>query len=243
MPLGSPVVPDVNASKATSSRPVRTASNFTDLLERGAVEFRIVVGGAVEIDDLLEEGAALGTCDQFVGDAGIGERQTDLGLIDDLGEFAGTQHRHGVDGHGATLGDRQPGRDHGGVVARPDEHAMAWSHAEVLGESVGEAVRPVGKLLVGASAAVADQRGSVAEALLDHAIGELDGGVQILRVLEFGSIENQIGPLLRRGKLSRVKVSTWALGPSAADPSGPNDVGCGWTTAHEKTTWRTLENS
>ena len=32
VPLGSPVVPEVKPSSATSSRPVFTASNFTDLL-------------------------------------------------------------------------------------------------------------------------------------------------------------------------------------------------------------------
>ena len=73
VPLGSPVVPEVKPSRATSSRPVFTAVNFTDLLERDAVELGIVVGGAVEADDLLQEAAVLGAGDDLIGDAAVGE--------------------------------------------------------------------------------------------------------------------------------------------------------------------------
>ena len=94
----------------------------------------------------------------------------------------------------AGLGDRQPGRDHGRVVAGADQHAIARLDAEVFDQSVRQAVRPVGELLVGAAAAVADQRGVVAEALLDHAVGQLHGGVEVVWILEFGPIEEQVGP-------------------------------------------------
>ena len=85
VPFGSPVVPDVKPSSATSSRPVCTASNLTDLLERDAVELGVVIGGAVEVDHLLQEAAVLGARDQLVGDAAVGKRKADLGLVDDLG--------------------------------------------------------------------------------------------------------------------------------------------------------------
>ena len=46
--------------------------------------------------------------DQFVGDAVVAERQADLGLVDDRGQLARAQQRHGVDRDGAGLGDREP---------------------------------------------------------------------------------------------------------------------------------------
>ena len=62
-------------------------------------------------------------------------------------------------------------------------------------------LRPVGQLLVGAAAAVADQRRVVAEALLDHAVGQLDGGVEVLGILELRPVEQQVGPLLGRRQI------------------------------------------
>ena len=56
-------------------------------------------------------------------------------------------------------------------------------------------LRPVGELLVGALAAIADQRDAIAEALLDHPVGELDGGVEMLRILKLRPVEQQVGPL------------------------------------------------
>ena len=163
--LGSPVVPEVKPSSATSSRPVCTASNLHRLVERDAIELGIVVGGAVEADDLLEEAAVLGAGHQLVGDAAVAEREADLGLVDDLGQLAGAQQRHGVDGHRAGLGHRQPRRHHRRVVAGADQHAVAGLDAEVLDQRVRQPVGPVGQLLVGAPAAVADQRDVIAEPL------------------------------------------------------------------------------
>ena len=54
------------------------------LVQRHAIELGVMVRGAVEIDDLLEELAGLGAGDQFIGDAAVGQRQRDLRLVDDL---------------------------------------------------------------------------------------------------------------------------------------------------------------
>ena len=56
------------------------------LAQRDPVELGVMVRGAVEIDDLLEELAGLGAGDEFVGDAAVGQRQRDLRLVDDLGQ-------------------------------------------------------------------------------------------------------------------------------------------------------------
>ena len=168
------------------------------LVERDAVEFGVVVGGAVETDDLLEELAGLGAGDQFVGDAAVAERQRDLGLVDDLAEFAGAQHRHGVDHDRAGLGGGKPGRDQRRIVAGADQHAMARLDAVVLDQRMREPVRPVGQFLVGAAAAIADQRNAVAKAALDHAVGQFDRGVEMFRILEFRPVEQKLRPLLER---------------------------------------------
>ena len=110
------------------------------LVERDAIELGVVVGGAVEVDDLLQEAAVLGARHQLVGDAAVAEREADLGLVDDLGQLAGAQHRHGVDGHRAGLGHRQPRRHHRRVVAGADQHAVAGLDAEVLDQRVRQPV-------------------------------------------------------------------------------------------------------
>ena len=116
-----------------------------------------------------------------------------------LRELAGAQHRHGVDHDRAGLGRRQPAGDHRRVVGRADQHAVARLDAVVLDQRVRQAVGPVGQLLVGAAAAVADQRGVVAEALLDQAVGQLDGGVEVLGIVE--AVEQEIRPLVGRRQI------------------------------------------
>ena len=104
-------------------------------------------------------------------------REFDFGLVDNLRQLTGPQHRHGVDHDGAYLGRGEPAGDHRGIVPRADQHPIAGLHAVVLDERSGQPVAPVGKLFVGATAAMADQRRTVAKAALDHAIGQFDRGV------------------------------------------------------------------
>ena len=196
--FGSPVVPEVKPSSATSSRPVCDGVELDRLVERDAIELGVMVRGAVEVDDLFEEFAGLGAGHQLVGDAAVGERQRDLGLVDDLAEFAGAQHRHGVDDDGAGLGGGEPGRDQRRIVAGADQHAVARLDAVVLDQRMGQPVRPVGEFLIGAAASVADQRGVVAKAFLDHAVGQFDADIEPLRILEFRPVEQKVGPLIER---------------------------------------------
>ncbi len=176
------------------------------LAQRDAVELGVVVRGAVEIDDLLEEAAGLGARHQFIGDAAVGQRQRDLGLVDDLGEFAGAQHRHGVDDHGAGLGRREPCRHQRRIVAGADQHAVAGLDAVILDQRMGKPVRPVGQFLVGAQPAVADQGGVIAKPLLDHAVGKFDADIEIFRILEFRPVEQQLRPLIRWRQIPARKI-------------------------------------
>ena len=158
------MVPEVNPSKRHIVAAGLDRVEPDRLVQRHAIELGIMVRRAVEIHDLLEKAAGLGAGDQFVGDAAVGQRQRDLGLVDDLGQFAGAQHRHGVDDDGARFGCRKPCRDQRRIVARADQNAVAGLDAVILHQRMREAVRPVRQFLVGALAAVADQRDMIAEA-------------------------------------------------------------------------------
>lgn len=59
---------------------------------------------------------------------------------------------------------------------------------------MSEPVAPVRQLLVGAAATVADQGCIVAETLVYHAVGEFDGGVQIIRIVI--TVEEEFRPFL-----------------------------------------------
>ncbi len=200
--FGSPVVPEVNPSKRDIVAAGLDRLEPHRLAQRHPVEFGVVVRGAVEIHHLLEKPAGLGAGHQFVGDAAVGQRQRDLRLVDDLGQFAGAQHRHGVDDDGAGLGGRQPCRDQSRIVARADQHPVAGLDAVILHQRMRQPVRPVRQFLVGALAAIADQRDIVAEPLLDDAVGQLDRGIEIFRVLKFRPLQQQFRPLLERRQIA-----------------------------------------
>ncbi len=190
------MVPEVKPKQRDVVAPGLHRVESHGLAQRDAVELGVVIGGAVEADHLLEEFAGLGAGDQLVHQPGVAQRQRDLGLVDDLAELAGAQHRHGVDDDGAGLGRRQPARDQRRIVGRADQDAVARLDSEILDQRVGDAIGPVGKLFVGAAAAVADQRDVVAEAARHHAVGQFDAGVEFLGIVE--AVERNLRPLLRR---------------------------------------------
>ena len=180
--FGSPVVPEVNPSSATSSRPVAHRIELHRLVERDAVELGVVVGGAVETDHLLEEFAGLGAGDQLVGDAAVGQSAS---AISALSTILPSSPARSI---GMVLTTTAPAlvaasqaRDQRRIVAGADQHAVARLDAVVLDQRMRQPVRPVGQFLVGAPAAIADQRDVVAEAALDHAVGQFDRGVEIAR--------------------------------------------------------------
>src|SRR6185437_4012180 len=79
---------------------------------------------------------------------------------------------------------------------RANEDAVAGLDAEILDQRVGDTVGPVGEFFIGTAATVADQRDMIAEAALDHRVGQFDTGVELLRVTE--AVERNLRPLLRR---------------------------------------------
>ena len=197
--FGSPVVPEVKPSSATSSRPVCTASKRTGLSSamRSSSASWLAVPSKPITFFRKRLSLAQATSSSISRVSQSASAISALSTI--LRELAGAQHRHGVDHHRAGLGRGQPAGDHGRVVGRADQHAVAGLDAVVLDQRVREPVRPVGQLLVGAPAAVADQRDVVAEAALDHAVGQLDRGVELLGIVE--AVEQEVRPLLERRKI------------------------------------------
>ena len=63
-------------------------------------------------------------------------------------------------------------------------------------------IGPVRQFLVGALAAIADQRDVVAKTLFDDAVGQFDRGVEIIRVLKLRPFEQQFRPLPRRRQIA-----------------------------------------
>jgi hypothetical protein len=76
---------------------------------------------------------------------------------------------------------------------------------------MGDAVGPIGELLIGAASSVADERDVIGETSVDHTIGQFDGRVEALRI--FKAFEQKIRPLLGWRQLVRresVRVSRWS---------------------------------
>jgi hypothetical protein len=74
-------------------------------------------------------------------------------------------------------------------------------------------VRPIRQLLVGALAAIADQRNAIAKSLFDDPIGQLDRDIEIFGIGELRPVEPQFRPLVERRKISPrevVNVARWA---------------------------------
>ncbi len=199
-------MPEVKPSKRDVVAPRGYGGQGHGLVESEAVELGVVIGGAVEADDALEKAARLGAGDQFVEDPGVAQRKADLGLVDDLGQLSGAEHRHCVDDDRARFRRGEPAGDHRGIVGRADQHAIAGLDAIILDERPGQPIAPVGELLVGAAPAMADEGGTVAEAALDHAVGQLDRGVHGIWIVE--PVEAKVRPLVgRRQVVARETVS------------------------------------
>ena len=87
-----------------------------------------------------------------------------------------------------------------------DQDAVARLDAVILDQRMRQPVRPIRQFLVGTLTAVADQRDIVAEPLLDQSVGQLDPGIEIFGIVEFGTVEDQFRPLRERRKISPRKI-------------------------------------
>ena len=161
-------------------------------LQRQLVQLGVVVAGAIKGHDAFEKPAPGQAGLKLVDEAAVAQRVADFGLVDDVRQFDGAQHRHGVDHHRPDLGCGKPTGHHRRVVGRAHQDAIARLHAHVIDQHMSDAVTPVGELFVGAAAAVTDQRRVVTEASLAHHVSQLDTDVDVFGVVELP--QHQLGP-------------------------------------------------
>ena len=76
----------------------------------------------------------------LIRQAGVAERQADLGFVEDVGQLLGAQKRHGGDGDAAGFQDREPARHHHWIVGGAQQHAIARLKAVVLDQNARDAV-------------------------------------------------------------------------------------------------------
>ena len=164
--------------------------------QRGAVQFGIVIGGAVKADHLGQELAGLGAGGHLVHHPGVAQGELHLGLVDDLPQLLGAQQRHGVDHHRTGLGRRQPAGHQRRIVGRTDQHPVARLQPEILDQRMRHPVGPVGQFLIGAHPPAADKRGPVTEPVFHHPVGQFDRRVQGLGIVD--PVQQQLGPQLGR---------------------------------------------
>ena len=160
------------------------------------VKFGVVVGRAIKADHGFQEPRVFGANHQIIHQPRVAQRQRHLGLVDNLAQFPRPQHRHGVHHNSARLGGRQPARHHRRIVGRPDQHAISGLYAVVFNQSMRDAVRPIGKFLIGPPPPIADQGHIVTKATINHPVGQFGRGIDPVGI---GIIIQQVIGLLIGG--------------------------------------------
>src|SRR5579883_2723473 len=145
VPLGWPVVPEVKAISARSSAAVSMMAK-PGLVGHAPVEIGVAahgIPGTAEIGDALEAGAALFRRLHLLGEGDVAESEADARLLDDEGELARTQKRHGGNADAASLEHAEPGGRHHRVVGSAQQHPVAGNEAELFSQDAGDAVGAV----------------------------------------------------------------------------------------------------
>ena len=190
--LGTPVVPDVAASIATSSAAVTTSVKVPGLAahELGQV---VVAGSAVR-----HERKAGGGTGQFLGEPVVTDGHGGLGQLGQRAKLQAAQHGHGGHHHPPGLDHAKPGRDEPRVVGAPEQHALSGDQPEVLGQHVGHLVGPGQQFAIGPAVLGGEQARPVRPVCRDDLVEQRGGAVELLGILQFGQVEPERGPLLGR---------------------------------------------
>lgn len=123
-------------------------------------------------------------CREFADERCVAERQRDLRLADRIGEFAGTQHRHGRDDDPAGFQHGEIGRDHHRRVGGAQQDAIARHEAEIASQRIGDAVHHLGERRIAPDTVRRDHRIALAMPRRDMAIDELGDDVEALRIVQ-----------------------------------------------------------
>ena len=217
VPLGLPVVPEVNAISAVSSAAVSTAANVAGLVAIRASRPSAAV--PAEVDDRRQRRALCGrAASSSSREPRVAERVRDLGLGDDVGQLLRAEQRHRptamppalstANKHAAYIGlfgarssTRLPGTSPRSST-RTRAMRFAWASSSAYVQR-----RPPGARIAGRSPSPRSRAPS----------RSCDGGVQALRIAELRQLEDELGPLLaRRQVVARERVDV--RGPGHDEP-------------------------
>ena len=152
------------------------------------------IGGGVKRHDGGQLGVLVLRRRQFGQQAAIAQRKQGLGALDDAGEFARAQQRHGGHRHQPGVDSTQPGQCHLHRVAAAQQHAVAGHQAVVLRQHLGNAGRLSAGVAVGVCAVRAAQQGAVDVARALGLVKKRMYQVGLVRDLQLGQVVAQRGP-------------------------------------------------
>jgi len=130
--------------------------------------------------------------------AAVAQRKRGLGPLDDAGQLARAQQRHGGHRHQPGVDHAQPGQRHLHRVAPAQQHAVAGHQAVVLRQHLGNARGFCAGLAVGVGAVRAAQQGAVDVAGALGLVEQRLDQVGLVGDLQLGQVVLQGGPGLGR---------------------------------------------
>ena len=219
-PLGTPVVPLVKAISAGSSC-ARVVGR--QRVEPGAARFQFALAiVAVIADEVLDEMRLLHRFAEVADEAAVDDRVADLRALDDGGDLAWAEQRHGRDDHPARLEHAEPRREQGEAVGAAQQDAVAGDEAVFGDEQPRDAARERVELGIGPAAALVDHRERVGRAALE----QFGGGVEALGIIEqvearqiagCGEAVADEGVVSHSGTTAVASISTIARGSTRRD--------------------------
>ena len=145
--------------------------------------------------------------------ARVAQGQRDGRALDDAFQFRRAQQRHGRHHHSPGLQHRQPtGRQHR-RVGSAHQDPVARHDSELPGQDPRDPVHRVAEAAIAPHVVVPDDAGPLVPAALPPAVQQGRGGVQPLRVGQFGAAVEKVGHPLRRRQ---------TVAGEAVDMTGPN---------------------
>lgn len=116
-----------------------------------------------------------------------------------VAKLVGFPRGHGGDHHRPGLQDPEPAGHGPRTVQHPEHHAVPGHDPVRISEHAGELIRAALELAVAPGFPVRDEeRGAVRPEALDGRVDECLGGVEAIRVVEFGQRELKRGPGVER---------------------------------------------
>ena len=192
--FGFPVVPEVGASRATSSAAVATAWKLPLFAAQRLARLTGAAGKRSAVEHGRQAGRGGG---QLVREAVVAYGEAGPGQLGQRGDLPGAQQRHGGDRYSPGLQRAEPRGYEPGVVRAPEQYPVPGDEAEVVGEHLGGLVRPLEQIPVGPGLGGGAQAGAVRAEAGRGRVQQGLAAVEPLRVAKLGQVETQVWPLIR----------------------------------------------